>query len=72
MNNKVSRLEVINQQMRHYQETIQDNENKFAMISQEIIRLNELLRSKQEENERLMNNEEQLRRKLNDLHRQLE
>ena len=42
------------------------------MISQEIIRLNELLRSKQEENERLMNNEEQLRRKLNDLHRQLE
>ena len=40
--------------MRHYEETMNEYQNKFAMISQEAIRLNEVLRNKQEENQRLL------------------
>lgn len=34
MGSKISQLQIINQQMRHYEETISEYENKFAMISQ--------------------------------------
>lgn len=30
----ISRLEIMNQEMRKYEETIEEYENKFAMISQ--------------------------------------
>lgn len=34
MGSRISQLEIINQEMRHYEETISEYENKFAMISQ--------------------------------------
>ena len=38
----------MNEEMRQYEATIEEYENKFAMISQETIRLNDLLRHKSE------------------------
>jgi hypothetical protein len=37
-------------ELRNYENIISDHENKLALLNQELIRLNEILRDKNEEN----------------------
>lgn len=67
VNGKVSQLEILNQELRKYERTIDEYENKFAMISQETVRLNDLLRHKQEDLDRLNGDIGNYKRRIGEL-----
>ena len=60
----LSRLEIQNAELREDQNKLHEYENKVVMISQETMRLNELLRSRQEDIDNLRSNESKLNQKL--------
>lgn len=59
------------QELQRYEDLVMDYENKFAMISQETVRLNDLLRHKHEEIEKLASSEAGLKRRISELEQKL-
>ena len=51
-------------ELRNYENIISDHENKLALLNQELIRLNEILRDKNEENAAYRQREQKLSQQI--------
>ena len=56
LGSQLAKSEVHIQELQRYEEMVMEYENKFGMISQETMRLNDLLRRKNEEIDKMSSN----------------
>ena len=61
---KCQKYEITIMELKNYENVISDHENKLALLNQELIRLNEILREKEEQNAGFRQREQKLNQQL--------